>query len=422
MVKKIITSEFFKASFWVFLASGVLSAGNYFYHLLMGRMLGPELYGVLESVISLFYIISIPFIPLTLVIVKFVSSYKGKHEKEAIASFYNYIRNKIFLYGIIATLGILIGSPLIMSFLHINNLYFQIFMALGFFIGLLSVLIKGTLQGIFNFFAIFVANTAETVGKLAIAVILVYLGFKALGAFIAIALALLIGLVVSFFFIKKERLSSIKEFKDGREIFKYSIPVFLTMLGLTSLFTTDVILVRNLFSGVESGYYAALSVLGKIIFFATFPISMVLFPLISEKRAADKEYKNLLLTGIILALVISGGIVLLYYFLPKIMVVLLFGEKYVKIAPLLATFGVFIAIYSFCSLLANFYLSIYKTRIYAFVLAASMLQIILILLFHKSLSEVINMSILSSAMLLISLIVYYPIAMKKKITTNRAEF
>lgn len=422
MVKKIITSEFFKASFWVFLATGVLSAGNYFYHLLMGRMLGPEFYGVLESVISLFYIISIPFIPLTLVIVKFVSRYKGKHDKEAISSFYNYIRNKIFLYGIIATLGILIALPLIMSFLHINNLYFQIFMVLGFFIGLLSVLVKGTLQGIFNFFAIFVANTTETVGKLAIAVILVYLGFKALGAFVAIILALLIGLVVSFFFIKKERLSSIGEFKDGREIFKYSIPVFLTMLGLTSLFTTDVILVRNLFSGVESGYYAALSVLGKVIFFATFPVTMVLFPLISEKRAADKEYKNLLLTGIILALVISGGIVLLYYFLPKIMVVLLFGEKYISIAPLLATFGIFIAIYSFCSLLANFYLSIHKTMIYVFVLAASILQIILILLFHKSLSEVINMSILSSAMLLASLIIYYPIAVKEKIRTNRAEF
>lgn len=414
MVKRIITSEFFRASFWVFLASGVLSTGNYFYHLLMGRMLGPELYGILESIISLLYIVSIPFIPLTLIIVKFISSYKGKHDNEAISSFYNYIKNKIFLYGIIATLGILIASPLIMSFLHLNNLYFPIFLALGFFIGLLSVLVKGTLQGIFNFFALFVANTTETVSKLAVAVLLAYLGFKALGAFFAIALALLVGLAVSFLFIKKERFSNTKEFKDGREIFKYSIPVFLTMLGLTSLFTTDVILVRNLFSGVESGYYAALSVLGKIIFFATFPVTMVLFPLISEKHAANKEYKSLLLAGIILTLVISGGIVLLYYFLPKIMVVLLFGEKYISIVSLLATFGIFITIYSFCSLLANFYLSIHKTRVYVLALGASILQIILISLFHKTLSEVINMSILSSAVLLISLIIYYPIAVGRQ--------
>lgn len=413
MIRKIITSEFFRASFWVFLASGVLNAGNYLYHLLMGRMLGPELYGVLESVISVFYIVSIPFIPLTLVIVKFISAYKGKNDREAISSFYKYMVKKIIIYGSVATLILLFFSPLISSYLHLPNLYFSILIALGLFIGLFAVFIKGVLQGLFNFFALFVSNTIEILSKLTIAILLVYFGFKALGAFFALIASFLIGLLIAFLFIRRENFTAVKKFGESRQIIKYSVPVLLTSLGLTSLFTTDIILVRNLFSGIESGYYAALSVLGKIIFFATFPVTIVLFPLISGRHAGGKEYKNILLIGIILTLAISVIVVLIYYLFPAVMVSLLFGSKFLNISPLLGIFGVFIAIYSLCSVLANFYLSIYKTRIYIFVLGSSILQIILISIFHASLLQVISMSILSSILLLITLILYYPFAIKR---------
>lgn len=414
LIKKLIDSEFFKASFWVFLATGVLNAGNYFYHLIMGRMLGPQEYGVLESVISLFYIISIPFIPLTLVVVKFVSSYKGKKDKDAIASFYIYMRDKVLIYGAAVALILLIGSPVIMNFLHLSNIYFPILISLGFFVGLLAMLVKGTLQGIFNFFALFVANTVEITIKILVAIVLVYFGFKALGAVFAVTASFLIGLIIAFFFLKKEKFIGKNNFKEGKDILKYSVPVFLTSLGLTSLFTTDIILVRNLFSGIESGYYAALSVLGKIIFFGTFPITIVLFPLVSERHAANKDYKSLLAVSVTVTIAIAGFILGIYYLFPQAMVDLLFGREFSKIAPLLAIFGVFIAIYSLSSVIANFYLSIHKTKISIFVILASILQILLISFFHRSLLEVIYMSIISTSLLLLALIIYYPFAMGKK--------
>jgi O-antigen/teichoic acid export membrane protein len=106
-IKKIIRNEFFNASIWVFLATGTMSVGNYFYHLLMGRMLGPESYGVLESTISFLYILSVPFNTLTLIIVKFVSAYKGKQDYKSISGFYFYLRKNLFIFGLIATLIIL---------------------------------------------------------------------------------------------------------------------------------------------------------------------------------------------------------------------------------------------------------------------------------------------------------------------------
>lgn len=412
MIKSVINSEFFKASFWVFLATGIMNAGNYLYHVLMGRMLGPESYGILESVISVFYIVSIPFIPLTLVIVKFISSFKGKNDTDSVSSFYSYMKKKIIIYGTIMSFFLLLLTPFISSFLHLDNHYFSILISIGFFIGIFAVLLKGTLQGLYNFFALFVSNTIEIFSKLAIAVLSVYLGFNALGAFFALIASFAIGLFVAIIFIRKEKFKESRKFGEGKEIFKYSFPVLLTSLGLTSLFTTDIILVRNLFSAVEAGYYAALSVLGKIIFFGTFPVTIVLFPLISGRHAGGKEYKTLLVIGILITLVISAMIVSLYFLFPSIMVSLLFGSKFLSIVPHLGIFGVFIAIYSLCSVLANFYLSISKTAIYIFVLGSAVLQVILISLFHASILQVIYMSIAASVLLLFALILYYPFAIR----------
>src|SRR3990167_10117453 len=107
--------------------NGFFNAGNYFYHLLMGRMLGPESYGVLESTISFLYILSVPFMTLTLIIVKFVSAYKGKQDYKSISGFYFYLRKNLFIFGLIATLIILLLSPIIISLLHLPSILFPIF-------------------------------------------------------------------------------------------------------------------------------------------------------------------------------------------------------------------------------------------------------------------------------------------------------
>jgi len=412
--KRVLAHEFLAASIWIFLATGIMNAGNYLYHLLMGRMLGPESYGILYSTIALLYDISIITVPFTFIIVKFVSAYKGKGENKSIYAFYYYLKNKFLVYGLIITILLLILSPFIVSFLRLPNIFFPILIAISFYIGLFPGLMKSTLQGIFNFFAVFTINSIEAISKLLVAVFLVYLGFQAFGAFLGIVIANIVSFIVAFYFMRKERFPMTKGFMEGKQVFKYSVPVFLTTLGLTSLFTTDAILVRNLFSGVDSGYYAALSVLGKIVFFATFPVIMVLFPFVSERHAGGREYKNIFFVSLSMTFLIASTIVLVYYLYPELMVSLLFGSGYLSIAPILWVFGVFIAIYSFCSLLANFYLSIHKTIVSAFIITASILQIVLIFLFHSSLLQVIYVSILSSSLLLASLIIYYPFAMSRQ--------
>lgn len=412
-IKKITRNKFFNASIWAFLAMGIFNAGNYFYHLFMGRMLGPESYGVLESTISFLYILSVPFMTLTLIIVKFVSAYKGKQDYKSISGLYFYLRKNLFIFGLISTLIILLLSPIIIHLLHLPSILFPIFIGINFFIGLFSVLIKSMLQGFLKFFSLFVVNAAEVLIKIILAVVLVILGFKAIGAYFALVASVMGSYFVAVYFVKKEKLS-FEKFTEKRSIFRYSIPVFLTTLGLTSLFTTDIILVRFFFSGVESGYYAALSVLGKIIFFASSPLTIVMFPLVSEKHAVGKKFQHLIFTSFGFTAIIALVLIAIYYLFPEFMVGILFGNQYLRIIPLLGIFGVFIGIYSLCALLASFYLSIHKNKVSIFVMIAAILQIFIVTLFHRDLLQIINISIITTSVLLIVLVAYYPFSVKQK--------
>lgn len=415
MITRIVSSEFFRASFWVFIGLGFMNLGNYLFHLLMGRMLGVSLYGALESMISVLYILSVPTLTMNLLIVKFVSSYKGQGDYNAIDSFYNYIAHKLLLFGLFFLVILLLISPLIQSFLHLPSLFLAMLLPISFFINLFYFLNKSVLQGLSQFFKFSVANFVEGLTKVFCAVLLVFLGFQVIGAYGAIAISMLLGFVVAFMYVRKVvKIDAhfAKEYIGKNELVKFALPTFITTLGLTSLITTDVVLVRHFFPGTESGYYSALSVLGKIIYFATMPVVLVLFPMVSEHHARGAKYTRLLLLGLLLTFLVAGGITLVYFLIPELMILLLFGNKYLVIAGVLGAFGIFLSIHALCVVLANFFLSIHKTSVYFLVLAAALLQIILIFFFHKDLLQITMMSIITMSMLLLMLIFYYPFAVK----------
>ncbi|MCX6706186.1 MAG: oligosaccharide flippase family protein [Candidatus Woesebacteria bacterium] len=93
---------------------------NYIYHLVMGRVLGPVDYGILASVYSILYLVSIIPSSASVAIVKFISSAKGDKE---VYSTYKSMSKLIFNIALICSIIILLFSPLIATFLHISNFW-----------------------------------------------------------------------------------------------------------------------------------------------------------------------------------------------------------------------------------------------------------------------------------------------------------
>ena len=186
----------------------------------------------------------------------------------------------------------------------------------------------------------------------------------------------------------------------------FTIPVFIQSISTTSIYSSDVILVKHFFSPHEAGIYASLSTLGKIILFAAGPISGVMFPIISKRKSRGENFKKIFLYSFVATFLFGVTICILYLLFPQFAIRLLFGSAYLEASNLLIWFGVFIGLFTLSSLLINFSLSLGKTGVVIFPLIASIAQIVLILLFHTNLYTIVLISVLINALLLLTLLIY----------------
>ena len=397
------------------MGSGILFFGsllgnfsNYLFHLLMGRMLGPIDYGALAALIGVAYLLSIPIATIRLVVTKFVSELRGQGKLLVVDYFYQWTIKKALVFGSLILLIFLIISPLTTSFLHLQSNFFLFFIGLSSFLSLFLYINLATLQGFLFFKRYFLAETSAFIIKLVLSIFLVYLGYQIFGALTAVVIGSAIGFILSFWFVKKILGKKIeKNDFNERKVVIYALPVFLSILAFTSLYTTDIVLARHFLSAQEAGFYAALAVLGKIIFFGSMPVSLVMFPMVSEHEARGKQYQKLLFQSLGLVLFVCLGITSVYFLFPKLMINILYGRQYLSATHALPLFAVFFSLYSLTYLLVNYYLSIKKTRVVFFPSIAALAQIIFLSIFHQNLTEMIWVSITVLIGLLISLSGYY---------------
>lgn len=364
---------------------------NYIYHLVMGRILGPVNYGVLASLFSILYIVGIVPSSTSVAIVKFISSAKNPGEMMTI---YNALNKLVFKLASAISIVTIIAAPFIANFLHIDNVFLIILITPILFFSLLTLVNQATSQGLLKFMGFVLPNFTSSLAKICLGVLFVIMGYSVFGAMIGVFAGGFLAFFVSKWYIRD--IKKIRKFKKKynlKPFLKYSLPVFLQALAFTSIFTTDVILVKHFLTPFDAGIYAALSTLGKIVFFASAPISSVMFPVVSGRSAKGEKYLGIFWGSFGLTLAVSAVVVGIYYFFSDFAINILYGPAYLSASIDLVWMGLFILVYTLALLLVNFSLSLGKTRIIVFPVLAAFGQAILLWIFHSSILEVIQVSL-----------------------------
>ncbi len=407
-ITKLLSHALFKGSVVMFIGTTIVNAGNYLFHLLTGRMLGPVEYGTLSSVISSLYILGIIPVALGIVIVRFVSNAKGRGDEEEISALFYWLRVKLLILGLVISFLLMLIIPYWLSYLKLTDSRLLIISSLMMPITLLVVLLRSFFTGLLQFMSHNIAIITETILKIILVFIFINIGWSVFGAILGMLLAGLGSFLISLPILRLKKPKKVfGEYQKTKNIFMYSIPAVLMTLSMTSLFSSDIILVKHYFTSFEAGIYASLSVLGKIVFFAASSLISVMFPLVAQKHARGENYKQIMWITIILIGAVNGVLVVIYYYLPNLMINLLFGNKYITGAGMLYLFAVYMSLYSLVNVIMNYFLSIGKTKPVIFPVIAASMQILLIIIWHHSLRVVIMNSIITTFMLLVGLLLYY---------------
>lgn len=403
LVRLFVFNTLFSGSLIMVLGSTIANAINYFYHVIVGRMLGPSSYGELAALLSLAGFLGVIPASINLVVVKFISASKTEEDK---TSLINWFQVKTLQLSFIIFLLLILISPVIKSFLHISDIIYVIAIAIFSLFSLLAFLNKSILQGLLRFKETALVVIYENSTRLLVTVLLIYFGLSVGGAMVGLVISAVVGCYLTYRYLKVSSRIKTQKISNIHSLVTYTIPVVIQSISLISIYSSDLILVKHFFSSHNAGIYAALSTLGKIIYFGAGPIGAVMFPLVSLREAKGDDYKKILMYSFITTLVFSVLILLIYLLIPQFAINLLYGSAYQEAAGLLVWFGVFITLFTLSSLIISFHLSLGNTRVVYLSLLAAVLQIVAIWFYHSSLLIVIIISTVVTALLLALLLIY----------------
>lgn len=407
--KNFIAHELVAGSFFVFLGSMANNVFSFLFNLFLVRKFSTPDYGIYVSLVSLITLSSFLSQALITVLVKFAGDFFAKGKISEAATFYKATFKIIFIFSSAIFLGFILFSSAIRSFLHLDNNLYILLVAIIIFFSYMSMINEAFIRSMLKFKYLSFLLSFGSLIKLISGGILVILGFKIFGALFGVFLNVSIPFVLAFIplrFLFKEK--NISQNFSMSKVLGYAIPASVTILSLASFVSTDIILVKHFLSSSQAGLYGGLSLVGKVIFYFTSPIPLVMFPLIIKRYNQEKSFHSLFYLSLLLVSLASIFITVFYFIFPRFVINLfLGGGNYYFVKSYIGLFAIFISLYSLVNVCINFFLSVAKTSIYLFVTPLALLQIILISIFHDNFSEIIFSSIVSVGLLLAVLLLYY---------------
>ncbi|MDO8638538.1 MAG: oligosaccharide flippase family protein [Candidatus Daviesbacteria bacterium] len=401
--KKAMENKFITSSLVMIIGTNFYNLSQFIFHFLTGRFLGKVVYGDLAALISILGFIGIFQSSFGLTIVKFIAS---ADEKE-IPSFIRWVYWWSIRIGLVIGILLLVLSPILGSFLNITQpvVAYMLVPLITFFV-LVSTM-RSVLQGLTKFDKFVVNLLIEAGIKIILTLVFMLLGFAIFGAIAAY----IIGVLVAFLLVRISLSNYLKgkgeKGPELRKLINYSSATFIQGLALTSMYSTDLFLVKHFFNGEQAGIYASLAILGRIVFFGSTPIIHVMFPMVARKHHLNENYYKIFFLSAFMVGFISIALTVFYFFFPNLAILALYGPSFLEGAYLLWWFGIFMTLLAVVMLLTQFFLSVGKLKVVYLFISGAILQAILIWFYHRTLLEVIQMSIISAALLVFVLFVYF---------------
>jgi O-antigen/teichoic acid export membrane protein len=389
----------------IFIASFIVNIINFFYQIIMGRLLGPSEYGILNVIFSFLLIAAAIMGTVQTTSAKYSAIYLAEDNIDKIKSFLISITKRILIFTIIISVILVVFINSVVSFLRIESILPVIFLGIMVIEGSLIAIGRGTLQAIKNFKSLGLNLIAEVFLKLGLGIILVYVGLKANGAILGLMLATLFSYFLILLPLRKilgrKKESTIDNKIDIKRFYKNILLIFISTILFSLLSYADIVLVKHFFTSNEVGYYSAAAQIGRIVLYFTGAFILVIFPRFSEKFTKKEGLKNLVLKSFVFILLISGVFLIICFLFPEFIIRILFGDKYLLASNLIFKYGLFMSIISFINLQVFYFISVdkYYYLISLFLILSGMIT--LIWFYHGSLINVLIILIYSSLIVFI---------------------
>jgi O-antigen/teichoic acid export membrane protein len=284
------------------IGSFFVSLANFGYNIGVARLLGPADFSHAAAAVTILMLVSAITLAFQLVCTKLVAKSESLEAKAAI---FQQLHRKSWWVGIGLGAAMLLSSSVLSSYLRLSTSWVIILLAVGLTIYIPLGVKRGGLQGTCRFSGLSWNMAAEAAVKFLGAIVLIAMGFGVLGAVAALSGSVIVAYLLP---------DAARELRGtpGRAIASplgETVQAIVFFVGQVIISNIDILMVKHFFPPDLAGLYAAIALVGRLLYFGAWSVVSVMFPVsagVSEERPAPAllALPLLMVTGMSVAFVL----------------------------------------------------------------------------------------------------------------------
>lgn len=372
--------------------SSLTTAINLAYNIAVARFLGPQGFGHATAVNTLLTLISAVTLSFQIVSAKVVAQQTLPEGK---AAAYRGYHLGAWQCGLIIALMLLLFQSQIAAYLNLPDPVLVALLAIGtaFYVPLGAR--RGYIQGTYGFLRLAVNLVLEGAVRLGGSFLLIHFGYGVRGVIGANAAAV----AVAYFAIAPRLTARVPNLRRDLYALRETSQALVFFSGQVLINNCDIVLVKHFFSAQAAGLYAAVAMVGRVIFAFSSAVVNTTFPLVAATRHEERKDLSVIATSLLLVLSSGSVLALGLWIAPGWIWTTAFGPGFeitgsYDLPYLLALYALTTVVYSLSVVIITFEMS-YKIANTSLVqLTFSAVVITGICLFHSSLREVIMVQLI----------------------------
>lgn len=339
-------------------AMGLAGVLDYAVNVVAGRWLVPIEYGVFIAVAAVMQVLA----QLTNAIRNVVAFYTAEltlqgEGSQGVSAFVQRAWRWGWRWGLLATAVMILISPPLAHALRLPNtwpLWAASPVVLMFFTRTVT---DGALQGLQSFGGFGAVQVIQSLLRLVLAGGLIWLGFQAAGAIIALPLAMGVVLLFALWLMRPQ-------FADhggvaAREVsWHYSTHTLLGLAAFAVLANMDALFVKHFYSPVIAGDYGPVVTLAKMSLFIPLALGIVVLPKATRRRVSGRDPRPILMLALAATLLPGFALTAIYLLYSSLIIRTIFTAAYANPGIVLGIANLAASFYAGLNIWLNYALSL----------------------------------------------------------------
>jgi O-antigen/teichoic acid export membrane protein len=386
--------------------SGLVTGINFAYNVAVAQFLGPDGFGQATAVYTLLILLSAVTLSFQIVSAKVVAQQQSPEAKGAAFRAYH---RQAWVCGIVLAALLVLFRNVVSEYLNLPSSNLVTFLAAGlaFYVPLGAK--RGYIQGACSFRNLATNLVLEGFVRLTGSLLLILLGYGVPGVIAANAAAVAVAYIFALPKIGPGAASTLHI--DGG--FREGLQAIVFFVGQVGINNCDIVVVKHFFDPTSAGLYAAVALVGRVVFAFSWAVISTMFPVAASHRQEDRR-DGILSTAALLVFAIGSILTLSLRLAPAWLWTLMFGSRFVaagghNLPFLLSLYAATTTVYALCVVFIAYEMS-YKIAntgwvqlAFCGVLIAGMYR------FHSSLEQVIRVQLIMMTLLLVAVAVPFAV-------------